>query len=124
MTTPTQLIVLQRPAFDAITAGGMLLLVAVMSVAWLVLIGRRSKRVAAWGGVVLMLIVAASVAGDQLGFFSRLDVQPPAFVILVALSMGLGAAVAMGYVLAMSWCAACMWRLWWRCRSFACRWSS
>lgn len=98
MTAPAPLIVLQRPAFDAITHGGMLLLVVLMSVAWLVLISRRSKRAAAWSSAALLLLVAASVAGDELGFFSRLDLQPPPFVILAALSIGLGAAVAMGYV--------------------------
>jgi hypothetical protein len=98
MTTPLPLIAIQRPAFDAITAGGMLLLALGMSIAWLAVIRKRSPKAATWGAVALIVILMANVAGDRLGLFSRLDLLPPPFVILVALSLGLAIAVGMGYM--------------------------
>ena len=98
MSTPTLALVLQRPAFDAITAGGMVLLVLIMSMAWLALLRRRSKRASAWGAVALIVILLANVAGDRWGFFSRVDLLPPPFVLLVSFNLGLVMAVGMGYV--------------------------
>jgi hypothetical protein len=98
MTPPLPLIAIQRPAFDVITAGGMLLLVLAMSIAWLAVIRKRSPQAAVWGAVALIVILMANVAGDRLGLFSRLDLLPPPFVILVALSLALAIAVGMGYV--------------------------
>jgi hypothetical protein len=98
MTTPAVPFILQRPDFDAITAGGMVLLVLVMSIAWLRVIHRRNPRKARWAALVLLVIVLANVAGDQLGVFSRLDLLPPPFVLLVSASLGLAVAVGMGYL--------------------------
>jgi hypothetical protein len=98
MTTPLPLIAIQRPAFDVITAGGMLLLSLAMSIAWLAVIRKRSPKAAAWGAVTLIVILIANVVGDGLGLFSRLDLLPPPFVILVSLSLGLAIAVGMGYI--------------------------
>ena len=91
-------IALQRPAWDALTAGGMLLLVAVMSCAWLLVIARRNRRTSVLSALALGLILLANVAGDQLGLFSRLDLLPPPFVLLVTCSLALTCAVGMGYV--------------------------
>jgi hypothetical protein len=102
MTTPTVPFILQRPAFDAITAGGMVLLVLVMSMAWLRVIHRRNPLKARWASLALLVIVLANVAGDQSGVFSRLDLLPPPFVLLVSASLGLAVAVGMGYLGSMS----------------------
>jgi hypothetical protein len=98
MTTPTVPFILQRPDFDAITAGGMVLLVLVMSIAWLHVIYRRNPRKARWAALALFVIVLANVAGDQSGLFRRLDLLPPPFVILVSASLGLAVAVGMGWL--------------------------
>jgi hypothetical protein len=98
MTTPTIPFILQRPDFDAITAGGMVLLVLVMSMAWLRVIHRRNPRKARWAALALLVIVLANVAGDQTGVFSRLDLLPPPFVLLVSASLGLAVAVGMGWM--------------------------
>jgi hypothetical protein len=89
--------ILQRPDFDAITAGGMVLMVLVMSIAWLGVIHRRNPRKARWAALALIVIVLANVVGDQSGAFSRLDLLPPPFVLLVSASLGLAVAVGMGY---------------------------
>jgi hypothetical protein len=98
MTTLTVPFILQRPDFDAITAGGMVVLVFVMSIAWLRVIHRRNPRKARWAAMALLVIVLANVAGDQSGVFSRLDLLPPPFVLLVSASLGLAVAVGMGWV--------------------------
>ena len=97
MTLPFSLIVIQRPAFDALTAGGMLALVLAMSVAWLTVLRQRSKRAAAWVAAAVLAILLANAVGDWLGLFSRLDLLPPPFAILVASVLGLTIAVGMGY---------------------------
>ncbi|MBS7806789.1 hypothetical protein [Variovorax sp. PCZ-1] len=86
------------PRFDAITAGGMLLLVAAMSWAWLAVLRTAHQRAAIWGALVLAMILLANLAGDWLGVFSRLDILPPPFAVLTALSIGLAFAFGMGYV--------------------------
>jgi hypothetical protein len=98
MTTPAVPFILQRPDFDAITAGGMVLLVLVMSIAWLRVIHRRNPRKARLAALALFVIVLANLAGDQSGVFSRLDLLPPPFVLLVSASLGLAVAVGMGWL--------------------------
>ncbi len=95
MHTP---LVLQRPVFDAVTAGGMLLLVLAMSWAWVATLRRHSRPAAVWGAAALVTILLANGAGDWLGLFSRLDLLPPPFVILVTLSLALAAATGLGHV--------------------------
>lgn len=97
MTTPAIPFILQRPDMDVITAGGMVLLVLVMSIAWLRVIHKRNPRTARWAALAQLVIVLASVAGDQSGMFSRLDLLPPPFVLLISASLGLAVAVGMGY---------------------------
>ena len=98
MVTPLNPIVLQRPAMDTVTAGGMVLLVLLMCLAWLAAVYKRDKWSGLWGAVVLVAILLANVAGDRLALFSRLDLLPPPFVILVFLSIALAVAIGMGYV--------------------------
>jgi hypothetical protein len=89
-------IAFERPDFDAATAWGIALLAALMAAAWLWLLARRHKRYGVAAAVVLGTVLAANVAGDQLGWFSRLDILPPPFVVMnfvilaVVLSVGLG----------------------------------
>jgi hypothetical protein len=98
MTTTRIELALQRPAFDAVVAGGMVLLVLAMSAAWLVVIHRRSAN-HAWSALItLLIVVLLNVLGDQLGVFSRLDVLPPPFVLLVTACLGLAVAVGMGWL--------------------------
>lgn len=91
-------LILQRPAFDAITAVGMVLLVVLMSAAWIAVLGKRNARAGAWAAAVICLIVVANVVGDQTGVFSRLDLLPPPLVLLVFLGLSLVAAVGLGYL--------------------------
>jgi hypothetical protein len=98
MTTTRIELALQRPAFDAVVAGGMVLLVLAMSAAWLVVIHRRGAN-HAWSALItLLIVVLLNVLGDQLGVFSRLDVLPPPFVLLVTACLGLAVAVGMGWL--------------------------
>lgn len=94
----TNVLLLQRPAFDAITFAGMLLLVSLMSWAWLVVLFKQSKAALLWGIAALGAVLLANLAGDAIGLFSRTDLQPPPFAILVFLSLALGVAVGMGYL--------------------------
>jgi hypothetical protein len=98
MTTTAQALVVQRPIFDAITAGGMVLLVLLMSFAWLRVIHRRDPSQARWAALLLLGIVLASVAGDQSGLFSRVELLPPPFVLLIVSILGLALAVGMGWL--------------------------
>lgn len=98
MSTSAVSLVLQRPDFDVITAGGMVLLVLVMSVAWLGLIHRRNPRNARRVALALCVIALADIAGDQSGLFSRLDLFPPPFVLLVSISLGLAVSLAMSWL--------------------------
>jgi hypothetical protein len=98
MSNPIAPFILQRPVFDAITAAGMVLLVITMSTAWVAVLRRRSARAALWATLAISLMVAANIAGDLSGVFSRLDLQPPPFVLLVLLGLGLVAAVGLGYL--------------------------
>jgi hypothetical protein len=66
MTTSNTQLILLRPDFDAITAGGMVLLVVVMSIAWLGAINRINPRQGLWTGLTVLLIALANVMGDQL----------------------------------------------------------
>lgn len=95
MSTP---LTLQRPVFDAISAGGMLLLALAMSWAWVVVLRRHNTRAAVWGAVALAGVWLANIAGDKLGLFSRLDLLPPPFVVLVSLSLALAFTTGMGYI--------------------------
>jgi hypothetical protein len=97
MTTLATPLLLQRPDFDAVTAGGMVLLVLVMSSAWLRVIYLRNAHKARWAALALIVIVLANVAGDLSGVFSRLDVLPPPFALLVLASVGLAVAIGMGW---------------------------
>lgn len=98
MTTPAIPFILQRPVLDVIAAGGMVLLVLVTSIAWLRVIHKRNPRAARWAALAQLVIVLANVAGDQSGLYSRLDLLPPPFVLLVSASLGLAVAVGMGYL--------------------------
>jgi hypothetical protein len=98
MTTTRLELALQRPAFDALVAGGMVLLALAMSAAWLVVIYRRSAHHAGSAVVTLLIVVLLNVLGDRLGVFSRLDLLPPPFVLLVTACVGLAVAVGMGWL--------------------------
>jgi uncharacterized protein (DUF2147 family) len=88
----------ERPAFDAITAGGMLLIALIMSLAWTGLLARREKRYGLWAKVVLVILGLACLAGDWFGWFARLDLLPPPFVVLAMAAGSVAFAVGIGPV--------------------------
>ncbi len=98
MNTVTLPLILQRPALDAITAIGMMLLVISMSAAWISVLKKRSPRTAAWAACVIGLIVMANVVGDQTGVFSRTDLLPPPIVLLVLFGLAFSTAFGLGYI--------------------------
>jgi hypothetical protein len=87
----------ERPAFDAATAWGITLLAALMAAAWLGLLARRQRRYGVAAAVVLSVVLVANVAGDQLGWFSRLDLLPPPFVVMNFAILALVLAVGLGF---------------------------
>jgi hypothetical protein len=98
MSTPATAIVLQRPVFDVINAGGMVGLVLVMTMAWLRAIHKYNPQSARRVALALCVIVIANIAGDLTGVFSSLVLLPPPFVLLVTACIGLAAMVALGWV--------------------------
>lgn len=91
-------LVLQRPAFDAIVLCGMLMLAGLMSWAWLSVLRKTSTSAYLCCAAAFAAILLANLGGDALGLFMRTDLQPPPFVILVSLSIGLGVAVGLGFL--------------------------
>jgi hypothetical protein len=87
---------IQRPVFDAVTAWGMGALALGMAAAWTTLLTRQHKAYGVAAMIFFILIVAANVAGDVQGWFTRLDLLPPPFVVMnfmilsVVLLVGLG----------------------------------
>ncbi len=94
-------IVLQRPVFDFVTAAGMVLLALLMAAAWTGLLARRHKHYGIAGVAFFILVVVANIAGDSAGWFTRLDILPPPFVVMnfvilasvVLLGLGYGSAL-------------------------------
>jgi hypothetical protein len=72
----------EQPVFDAVTAWGMAALALCMATAWTVLLARRHQAYGVAAVVFFTAIVLANVVGDQLGWFTRLDLLPPPFVVM------------------------------------------
>jgi hypothetical protein len=89
---------LERPIFDIVTAWGMAWIACVMAVAWTIFIAKRRRRDGVVAVIVLAAVLAANLTGDALGWFSRLDLLPPPFVVMNAVIMLVVLAVGMGYV--------------------------
>jgi hypothetical protein len=89
---------LERPVFDAITAWGMALLACGMAAAWTGLIAKRSRRDGVVAALALAVLLLAHLAGDALGWFSRLDLLPPPFVVMNGVVILVVLALGMGYV--------------------------
>jgi hypothetical protein len=87
MSTP--LIALTRPPFDAVLYLGMLGLAAIMSIAWVVVLRRIRPAYGYAMAALIALFGAASWGADQLALLTRLDLQPPALVLLTACALTL-----------------------------------
>ncbi len=89
-------VTIQRPEFDAVTAWGMGALALGMAAAWTAMLARQDKSYGVAAVVFFMMIVVANVVGDALGWFARLDLLPPPFVVMnfvilsIVLLVGLG----------------------------------
>lgn len=87
---------LQRPVFDTVTAWGMAALALCMAAAWTGLLARRHKAYCVAALVFFSAIILANIVGDAWGWFTRLDLLPPPFVLMnfvilsVVLLVGLG----------------------------------
>jgi hypothetical protein len=88
---------LQRPTFDAPTAWGIALLALMMMSAWVYLLSKQTHRQAVWATLVFAIVVIANLAGDRWGLFTRLDLLPTPFVVMLMLCFGLVITVGMGY---------------------------
>jgi hypothetical protein len=73
---------LERPMFDAIAAWGMAALALCMAAAWTALLARREKAYGVAAVAFVITIVLANLVGDKLGWFTRLDLLPPPFVVM------------------------------------------
>jgi hypothetical protein len=96
-TAVVSTLTIERPAFDVTTAWGIALLAALMAAAWVWLLARRHRRYGVAAAVVLGVVLVANVAGDQLGWFSRLDILPPPFVVMNFAILAWVLAVGLGY---------------------------
>jgi hypothetical protein len=90
-------IVLERPVFDAITAGGMLLLAVLMAGVWAGLLARRQKSYGVSAVVFFIAVLLVNIMGDGLGWFTSLDVLPPPFVVMNLAVLSIVLAIGMGY---------------------------
>lgn len=88
----------ERPVFDAITAGGMLLIPVIMSIAWTIFLARCNRRHGLWLAMTIAALTLACVGGDWFGWLARLDIAPPPFVVLATCAGGLAVALGIGRV--------------------------
>jgi hypothetical protein len=89
--------VLERPAFDAITAWGMVLLAVLMATVWASLLARRQKRYGVGAAAFFVAVLLVNLMGDRLGWFVRLDTLPPPFVVMNLTILSIVLVIGMGY---------------------------
>jgi hypothetical protein len=75
-------IALEPPAFDFITATGMGLLALLMGAVWTGLLARRHKRYGLGASAFFVAVLMANIVGSASGWFTRLDILPPPFVVM------------------------------------------
>jgi uncharacterized protein (DUF2147 family) len=88
----------ERPVFDAITAGGMLLIASIVSIAWTRLLARHDKKYGVFAAMTIATLTLACLGGDWFGWFARLDIRPPPFVALATFAGGLVVALGLSRV--------------------------
>jgi hypothetical protein len=88
----------ERPVFDAIAAGGMLLIALIVSIAWTGLLARHDTRYGVGAAMTIAILTLVCLGGDWFGWFARLDIAPPPFVALATCAGGLAAALGVSRV--------------------------
>jgi hypothetical protein len=78
----TAAVTVQRPVFDAATAWGVAAIALVMAATWSVLLAQQRKAYGVGAALAFGAIVLATALGDAAGWFTRLDLLPPAFVVM------------------------------------------
>jgi hypothetical protein len=73
---------LERPAFDAITAWGMVALALGMAAAWTGLLARRDRAHGVAAVIFFSAVALVNIVGDSQAWFTRLDLLPPPFVVM------------------------------------------
>mgnify|MGYP006316244065 CR=1 FL=1 len=73
---------IQRPFYDIATYWGMVLIVVLVSVSWIALLARQNKRYGIAALIAILMLVVVNVIGDQLSWFTRLDMLPPPFAVM------------------------------------------
>lgn len=89
---------IQRPFYDIATYWGMVLIVVLVSGYWVVLFARQNKRYGMAALCAILMLVVVNVIGDQLSWFTRLDMLPPPFAIMNVAILVFLLVFGMGYV--------------------------
>jgi hypothetical protein len=90
-------ITLEPPVFDFVTAWGIGLLSLLMAAAWTGLLARRQKRYGVGAAAFFLAVLVANIAGDSAGWFTRLDILPPPFVVMNFVILATVLLVGLGY---------------------------
>jgi hypothetical protein len=62
----------------------MLALTTLVSATWVMLISKENRRAGLVVAATIFLIVIANIVGEKTGYFSRLDIVPPVFLVMNA----------------------------------------
>jgi hypothetical protein len=92
------MIVLQRPVYDAVTFWGMLLIVAVVSAVWMFQFAKLKKSYGLVFLAAMFILVGLNLVGDSIGIFARVDILPPAFVVMNVVILVLVFSIGLGYL--------------------------
>jgi hypothetical protein len=76
-----------RPSFDAISAWSITVLAFAVALYWVVNLYRFQRRAAYVFSAGLAAILAVAILGDRLGWFARIDLIPPPFVLAVLVAL-------------------------------------
>lgn len=91
------MIIINRPAYDAITYWGMALIAILVTGLWVLLLLRQKKRYGVVALVAVSAVIALNLVGDRLGWFTRLDSLPPPFVVMNLVILTCIFVLGMGY---------------------------
>jgi hypothetical protein len=88
---------INRPEYDAVTYWGMMFIAILVTGLWVLLLKRQKKRYGVIAFMAVSVVIVLNLLGDQLGWFTRLDILPPPFVVMNLAILTLIFILGMGY---------------------------
>lgn len=92
------MIIINRPTYDAVTYWGMMFIAILVTGLWVLLLSRQKKHYGVVASIAVSAVIALNLVGDQLAWFTRLDILPPPFVVMNLVILICIFVLAMSYV--------------------------